>query len=164
MNIFVTNKCPVQSAIEHCDVHLRKMLVEVMQLLSTAHHVLDGVSPAMKPTHVNHPSAIWVRNNNAQYYWAYAHAKALSDEYTFRTGKIHASSRFLDILAKCPDNIPQGTLGDFAMAMPDKYKLLGIFDQTKAYQAYLNDKFVDWQTRVDKKQMPVQWTNRSKPS
>ena len=59
MNIFVTNECPVQAAIEHNDVHLRKQLIEAGQLLSTAHHFLDGVVVAMKPTHYNHPSAVW---------------------------------------------------------------------------------------------------------
>lgn len=40
MNIFITNECPVQSAIEHNDTHCRKMLMESCALLSTAHYVL----------------------------------------------------------------------------------------------------------------------------
>ena len=163
MNIFVTNTCPVQSAIDHNDVHLRKMLTEVVQLLSTAHQVLDGFSPAMKATHQNHPSAVWVMGSTGQYLWAWKHAAALSDEYTFRTGKVHASSRWLEVLQAPPSNTPAGGVGAFAMAMPEEYKRLGVFDQTKSYKAYLNDKFKNWTTRTNKKQMPVAWTGRDKP-
>jgi len=147
MNIFSTNICPIQSAKDHCMVHLRKMVVEALQILSTAHFVLDGIQVGYKPTHHNHPSCIWSRNTSANYQWLYAHYKALCEEYTFRTGKIHKSSEWLVVMAVQPNNIPVGSLDPFAMPMPESYQRLGLFDQTKAFQAYLNDKFSEWTCR-----------------
>lgn len=160
MNIFVTSQCPVKSAQEHCTVHF-KMCVELGQLLSTAHFELDGEIFGYKPTHKSHPSAKWVRECSGNYQWAYDHFKALCDEYTFRTGKVHKSSELLCLLGKLPVKIEIGEKTSFAMAMPDKYKLLGIFDQTVAYKAYLNDKYKEWQQR--EKPIKVCWGARGKP-
>jgi len=162
MNIFITNECPMQSATDHCDIHLRKQLIESCQLLSTAHHFLDGETIAMKPTHYNHPCAVWARKTSGNYKWLYQHYVALCTEYTYRTGKEHASSRFIGVLSKVPENILQERQTFFAKAMPDEHK--AIPNVPLAYQSYLNVKFKDWQTRTDKKQMPVQWTKRNIPS
>lgn len=161
MNIFVTNKCPIKSAQDHNNVHCLKMIVESAQLLSTAHHVLDGVQVGYKPTHQFHPSNLWCRSTSANYQWLYAHFKALCDEYTFRTGKIHKSSELLNVLDKLPMNIKKAELEPFAMAMPDEFKRLGIFDQTIAYKAYLREKFRGWACR--EKPIKVEWTNRKQP-
>jgi len=56
MNIFVTNECPVQSAVEHNDTHCRKMLMESCALLST-----DSWSARMK-LHINTRSTQEVTN------------------------------------------------------------------------------------------------------
>jgi hypothetical protein len=138
------------------------MCVELAQLLSTAHHEIDGHVVGYKPTHKNHPSAVWVRECSGNYQWAYEHFKALCDEYTFRTGKVHKSSELLCLLVKHPSKIEIGEKTAFAMAMPDEYKKLGIFDQTKAYQAYLNDKYKEWLARPNP--MKVEWVGRNKPS
>lgn len=161
MNIFVTNKCPIKSAQDHCNVHNVKMILEASQLLSTAHFVLDGIQVGYKPTHRNHPSAIWTRSTSANYQWLYAHFKALCSEYTFRTGKIHKTSELLSVLDKLPCNIKKAELEPFAMCMDDEYKRLGIFDQTVAYKAYLREKFCEWACR--EKPIKVQWTNRKQP-
>lgn len=161
MNIFVTNECPVQSAIEHNDIHCRKMLMESCALLSTAHYVLDKQIVGMKPTHVNHPSAVWARKTSGNYKWLYQHYVALCTEYLYRTGKEHASSRFINELSRLPSNILHEDRTFFAKAMPDEHK--AIPNAVLAYQSYLNSKFVDWQTRTDKKQMPVAWTKRPVP-
>lgn len=42
MNIFVLDFDTEVCARYHCDKHVVKMIVEYAQLLSTAHHVLDG--------------------------------------------------------------------------------------------------------------------------
>lgn len=161
MNIFVTNICPIKSAQDHCDVHNRKMIIEASQLLSTAHFELDGIQVGYKPTHRNHPSAIWTRSTSANYQWLYAHFKALCSEYTFRTGKIHKTSELLCVLDKLPCNIKKAELEPFAMCMDDEYKRLGIFDQTKSYQAYLKAKFAEWACRETP--IKVQWTNCKQP-
>lgn len=161
LNIFATNECPIKSAQEHCSVHNVKMVVELAQLLSTAHFELDGIQVGYKPTHKNHPSAIWVRQCSGNYQWTFLHFKALCAEYTFRTGKVHKSSELLISLAKQPSKIEIAERTSFAMAMPDEYKNLGIFDQTKAYKAYLNSKFSEWKQR--EKPMKVCWGLRGAP-
>ena len=161
MNLFVTNHCPVQSAKDHNNVHLRKMIVEVCQMSSTAHSEIDGNMVGYKPTHKNHPCSVWIRKNSGNYNWAYRHAKALCQEYTRRTGKVHKTEEVLDKLKTLPNNIGKGEVTTFAMAMPDEFKKLGVFDQTKAYKAYLNEKFKEWLDR--EKPIKVEWTNSVKP-
>lgn len=43
MNMFITNTDHKLNVQSYCDVHLRKMIVEQAQMLSTAHRILDGV-------------------------------------------------------------------------------------------------------------------------
>jgi len=161
MNIFVSDHCPIQSAHNLPNVLLVKMVLESAQLLSTAHHVLDGVQVGYKPTHQNHPSNLWCRSTSANYQWLYAHFEALCNEYTFRTGKTHKTSELLGVLSNLPKNIEQGCLSPFAMVMPDEFQRLGLFDQTKAYKAYLRQKFTDWACR--EKPIKLEWTNRIQP-
>lgn len=167
MNIFRTSDCPVKSAQDHCDIHCRKLLVEVLQLLSTAHVEIDGNQIAYKATHHNHPSSIWSRESKANYRWLWNHAKALSDEYTFRTGKIHASAQHLDILKDAPKGITLEHETDFRCAMPDEFKVKALtmkgIDVPKAYQLYLVQKFKEWSMRTDKKQIIAVWTKRQQP-
>ena len=161
MNIFVTNLSPVQSAKDHCNVHLRKMIVEVAQLLSTAHVELDGVQIAYRATHKNHPCSVWVRECSGNYYWAYAHFVSLCTEYRKRFNKTHETAKLIETLLALPRNIVRAERTSFAMAMPDEFKKLGLFDQTVAYRAYLNHKFKEWACRA--KPIKVEWTNREKP-
>lgn len=42
-------------------------------------------------THINHPSAVWVRESVENYNWLVDHLFALADEYTYRYGKRHAT-------------------------------------------------------------------------
>ena len=128
--------------------------------MSTAHFVLDGIQVGYKPTHRNHPSAVWTRSTSANYQWLYAHFKALCSEYTFRTGKIHKTSELLSVLDKLPCNIKKAELEPFAMCMDDEYKRLGIFDQTIAYQNYLRAKFASWACR--EKPIAVSWGAKRK--
>lgn len=161
MNIFSTSHCPTQSAQDLTNIHVTKMVLESAQLLSTAHHVLDGVQVGYKPTHSGHPSSKWTRNSSTNYQWLYAHYKALCDEYTFRTGKAHKSSELLSILSSLPKNIKGGGLDPFALCVPEEFQRLGLFDQTISYRAYLNVKLKEWACR--EKPIKVEWTNRKQP-
>lgn len=148
MNVFYTNKCPVQSAKEHSYVHVVKMLSEYVQLMSTAHKLVDGVDKGFKATHPHHPSCVWVRQSKAHYDWVWQCAKALSDIYTQRTGKIHKSSLELKVLADSPVGVKLVTFSKPPVAAPDKFKAMAIwYDTETAYQAYLNEKFVEWKNR-----------------
>lgn len=108
MNIFYLDEDPVLAARYSVDRHVVKMILETSQLLSTAHHILDGESAPSgiyKSTHRNHPSAVWARSSDANYEWLYLHYLALMDEYTFRYGKHHKSGELQNILVKLPTNI-----------------------------------------------------------
>lgn len=162
MNIFVTNECPKQSAIEHCNVHLIKMATESCQILSTVHYKLTGKVVGMIPTHNNHPCTLWAEKTSGNYNWLYEHYVFLCTEYVHRYGKDHKSIQHCDKLFIPPAEIFFYERTFFAKAMPDEHK--AIPNAVLAYQSYLNSKFVDWQTRTDKKQMPVAWTKRPVPA
>ena len=167
MNLFVTDPRPTTCAEEHCDVHLRKMIVETAQLLSTAHTELDGVQVAYKPTHKNHPYAVWVRADYKNYRWTGALFYFLLKEYEFRFNKQHKSAEHLQALIKVPLNITGSRMNSagklapegFVTAMPDNYLENSV---ETSYQDYLNDKFKEWRSRA--RPMKVEWTKRTRPS
>jgi hypothetical protein len=171
MNIFYLHNDPKTCAEMHVDKHCVKMILEYAQLLSTAHRYLDGVptvdrkSPTgrqrtsyilsdnrdsllYRATHINHPSAIWVRKSQANYFWLYELFGWLCTEYTHRYGKHHATER-LDIeLSIPPKNIPIGEFTEPTPAMPDHYKVAG--DSIQSYKNYyLGDKtrMFSWKKR-----------------
>lgn len=143
MNIFFIHTDPAIAAAAMTDRHVVKMILESAQLLSTAHRALDGQEyiqlsksgarlkkwnhpdPHMdatlyKSTHLNHPSSIWVRQSADNYMWLYQHFIALSEEYTVRYGKRHASELLLSgLLANPPKNIPQVGLTPMLVAITD---------------------------------------------
>ena len=106
MNIFYLDRDPERAAQYHCDKHVVKMILESAQLLSTAHRVLDGVMVGGKSktgrnvkrwslnnefdsvyysaSHINHPSAVWVRTSPMHYIWLHNLFNFLLEEYTFR--------------------------------------------------------------------------------
>lgn len=94
MNIFVSYPCPVKSAVVLDDLRLFKLLIEQAQLLCTAlriwgaTHGVDGVA-LYGSTHANHPCSVWVRASKENWIWTYRHFRALTREYTRRTGKVH---------------------------------------------------------------------------
>jgi hypothetical protein len=163
MNIFYLDNDPKLCAKMHNDKHVVKMILEYAQLLSTAHRVIDGVlttdrggtagrkrttyilsdnrdAMLYRATHINHPSAVWVRKRESHYRWLFSLWIELMEEYTYRYGKVHASARLISFLNKPPTNIEYG--GGFdepTPAMPDDYKVVN--DSIASYRTYyLNDK------------------------
>tara|TARA_B100000579_G_scaffold344468_1_gene296936 strand:- start:1018 stop:1503 length:486 start_codon:yes stop_codon:yes gene_type:complete len=154
MNIFYLNNNPNIAAIEHNDKHCVKMILEYAQMLSTAHRECDGDERAddlsmYKRAHLNHPSTVWTRENEAQYKWLYELFVALADEYTYRYEKKHSTDILLrDALKKPPKNISKGKpFKQPPQCMPDKYKCK---DSIIAYQKfYMGEKahFSKWKNR-----------------
>lgn len=181
MNIFFTNDNPVQSALEHCDIHRNKMIVEYAQLLSTAHRVLDysrfeeqDKANIYKISHTNHPSAVWVRASRQHYFWLLACWKYLLTRYREEAGKTHKSSKLLDYLRFPPVNLQDNGWVSPTIAInindyPQIHQSFnaGHIDTAEAYQWYLKEKFTKWRTRNDMKRMfpkfikEPKWLSRS---
>src|SRR6056297_279684 len=109
MNIFYLDPNPKTAAMFHNDKHVRKMILEYAQMLSTAHRVIDGEefydknkaghkikrwklndereNVLYKATHYNHPSAAWIRMSKAHYSWTYNLFFHLCKEFEYRWGK-----------------------------------------------------------------------------
>ena len=139
MNIFYFYDCPIESAQAQPDKMLVKMPLETAQMLCTAHRVCDGDDYAdetdmYKMVHKNHPSTIWTRSSVQNYIWLWRHMTALMREYTHRYGKIHATEKLKECLARTPTNIPYGgKFTDPPQCMPEECKGE---DTVLAYQKY----------------------------
>lgn len=134
MNIYYNDTCPFKAAVSLCDKHNNKMLVEAAQLLSTAHAELDGASPAYRPTHRNHPCAVWVRASADHYAWLWCHMIGLGEEYTRRYGRVHKTiADHAETLAVEPLNIPEAGFTPPPQCMPEEYRGA---DTVQAYRRY----------------------------
>ena len=178
MNIFYLDHDVTKCAEMHNDKHVVKMILEYAQLLSTAHRVIDGVElnglsasgrkrkfwtlgdsrdyTLYKATHINHPSAVWVRKTHQNYMWLADLLGQLCSEYTHRYEKTHKVERdgLLNILqTNLPKNIPIGPFTQPTPAMPDEYKVEG--DIEKSYWNYYNGS--------KKERGLFKWTGRHTP-
>lgn len=172
MNIFRLHNDPVISAQMMCDKHVVKMVIEYAQLLSTAHRVIDGEEYTdrtksgrrikrwklsgdaqerllYKACHVNHPSAIWTRENKRNYRWLYNHFVACAKEYTHRYGRIHATyDKLSGQLWFAPKNINQvGPETVMPQCMPEYCKNDNV---TEGYRKYYREEkkyFAKWSNR-----------------
>ena len=142
MNLFVTSKCPIESAEFLDDNRANKMLLETAQLLATAIR-LHGGQATYKVTHKNHPVTIWVRQTQGNYKWALNHFKALCKRFR-RRGKVHKCEQYLEEFEQGLQYIPKGKRTKFANCaarqdMNISYKHIN--DVHLAYQLYLNDRW-----------------------
>lgn len=153
MNIFFLSKDPDDCARQHVDKHVVKMILETAQLLSNAHHMLDGdqvIKPIYKLTHKNHPSALWVRSSANHYEWLWSLLRSLCKEYTHRYEKVHKVERegLLDILKDKPTNLKyNGWVSDPTPAMPDEYKTDDVVQSYRNYYMGAKKSFASWKNR-----------------
>lgn len=150
MNIFYTDSDPIIAARNLCNVHVNKMIIESAQMLSTAHHVLDNkdaIKGIMKPTHVNHPSNVWVRASKENYEWLLSHLIELLKIFEMRSGKIHACVMRIPFLVNLPDCISTRQFTEPPRAMPDHLKNDVTITTEEAYRLYLCEKYTEWQQR-----------------
>ena len=133
MNIFALDSDPVKAAMFHSDKHVVKMILETAQILSTVKRKY-GWDTTYRPTHQNHPCTLWAGRTKENYLWLRDLGRALSTEYHRRYGKTHKSqSLFFGELGLPPQDMPDGPLEPFAMAMPDACKH---DDPVEAYRNY----------------------------
>jgi len=173
MNIFYLDPDPQICAEMHNNKHCVKMILEYAQLLSTTHRVLDGtmsvglsdsgrkktsyILPDQRnnilysATHINHPSAIWVRKTHQNYIWLTELLEELCYEYTYRYEKTHKVERdglLKVLLTNLPANIPIGPFTAPTPAMPDDVKVPG--NSLASYRNYYNKNkthLANWKNR-----------------
>jgi len=183
MNIFYLDNDPQVCAQMHNDKHCIKMILEYAQLLSTAHRVLDGTAVVSRrattgrqytsyrlddnrdgvlysATHINHPSAIWVRQSSENYMWLCELLSELCKEYTYRYGKIHKCEQIglVDTLYEnVPNNIPKRSFTEPTPAMPDEVKVSGSsIASYKNYYIQNKQHLASWSGKVNSRPVP-QW-------
>lgn len=158
MNIFFLSMTPYEIADMYCDQHVVKIILEICQMLYTAHDQQfiikmapfnkSGKARGYRPAHKNHPMTMWVGSSEENYIFAANLAIALASEYTARYAKTHSCeehARWLrDNIPKhfelrvspkayyATEDIPPG-LTPIPECMPDEYKRSSI---TEAYQLY----------------------------
>ena len=170
MNIFYLHEDPIQNAKWHIDKHIVKMPIEYAQLMSTAHRLLDGEmylgktakgrnikrwrlhdereDILYKASHINHPSAIWVRESIENYFQMYKLYMAVLAEFTNRYGKIHGSSKPSIALIRPPSNIPMVKGTQLPQCMPEICKVKN--NPILAYRNYYiveKHSFASWKNR-----------------
>jgi hypothetical protein len=176
MNIFYLHNDQLTCAKWHNDKHCVKMILEYAQLMSTAHRFLDGEEytalsagnrklkryklpdareeTLYKASHINHPSAIWLRKAAANYTWLHTLFLELCDEYTYRYGKTHLSdTKFRTLLKSPPNNIPKDVeFTEPTPAMPEDCVVAG--DSIASYRKY----YFEQKGHLDA------WKKRERPS
>ena len=170
MNIFYLHEDPIQNAKWHIDKHIVKMPIEYAQLMSTAHRLLDGEmylgktaigrnikrwrlhdereDILYKASHINHPSAIWVRESIENYFQMYKLYMAVLAEFTNRYGKVHGSSKPSIALIRPPSNIPMVKGAQLPQCMPEICKVKN--NPILAYRNYYiveKNSFASWKNR-----------------
>jgi hypothetical protein len=184
MNIFYLDNHPQTCAEMHVDKHCIKMILEYAQLLSTAHRVLDGVLTVglsesgrkrkqyvlsdsreqmlYSATHVNHPSAVWVRQSVQNYMWLAELLECLCGEYSYRYGKVHKVQRdgLMQLLKnEFPKNLPIASFTEPTPAMPDDVKVVG--DSIASYHNYYfknKQHLISWKGKINSRPTPRWWS------
>lgn len=162
MNIFFLDQ-DIQKATEyHVDKHVVKMRLEIAQLLCTAHHVLESqIEIPYKPTHKNHPSAIWVRKSVENYNYALELGLSLCVEMRHRFNTPHQKCEVvLNFLKENPIVVEN----DEGFSMPP-IVTSGPYSniiQTDDAWKYLTDSYQEYYNR-DKTHL-FKWSNRSTPT
>jgi hypothetical protein len=95
VNIFAVDPDPRVCAQALDNKRVIKMALEMAQLLATACDSV-GVDVGYKPTHYNHPCAVWTRKSRARFEWVAEHGLWLCDEYKFRYNREHGCVSVID--------------------------------------------------------------------
>ena len=159
MNIFVTDRCPIQSARNLPDKHIVKMPLETCQMLSIIYSDwYYGVGKLYKSDGTpyrtahgafrKHPCTMWAAATPYNLAWLIRHGYALCHEYNLRYGKVHTC---LDVISQAEriyhksfDNLllsdASRKVTSFTRAMPESIKFDTTIDTITAYKRYLNTK------------------------
>ena len=162
MNLFLLSLSASECSRWHCDKHVVKMILEIVQMLYTTWHVnnpddqrLFGApvckstgKPGYKRAHINHPMTKWMRTSRGNYRFAVRLAAALALEFRFRYEKHHSCTEHVLWLSSNTPHFDKREMTPVPQCMPDEYKVEG--DSVKAYRNYyIGDKsrFAKWKKR-----------------
>ena len=135
MNVFHLDPDPRRAARLHCDKHVGKMLVEHVQMLSTA-LVLSGGEAPYKPAFANHPMNRWVRASAGNFAWVWEASDELASEFRYRFERAHKAEDALQTFG--PDALERligpGPRTEPPQSMPPEYHVPD--DPVAAYRAF----------------------------
>lgn len=145
VNIFVTDLDPKIAAINLCDIHVPKMILESTQMLSNAFHKNHPDIAPCSRSYVNHPCSKWVLEAKGNFLWLLEHLIEMNAEYTKRFKKIHAWDSKVKFLSSNYNILDFDTLymTPHVQVMPLIYRGP---DTVEAYRKYirLGKSFVKW--------------------
>lgn len=170
MNIFATDNCPVQSAINLDDKRVVKMILETAQMLSfvawsllpeTDKILKDRVSGMYKARRVSfakHPCTLWAAQSRSNTEWLLDHGLAMCLIYTKIYHKKHKSEKVLRQFASFLPMMEDKGLTPFANCTEDKVSGLPIITK---YQQFMVLKWTkrDGRPPVWRKRKPPVWFN-----
>lgn len=156
MNIFYLDDDMETCAQYHCDKHIGKMLMETVQILSTALHI-HGIDGPYRPTHKNHPCVKWAAYSTGNFKLLTLLGTKLANEYKHRYPKGHASALALKLILKKTKLNTELPMDDHIasrvpLAMPDMFKQECTVG---AYRDYYRSKLVTMKS--------MSYTNRDVP-
>ena len=150
MNLFFLSLLQSECAEYMIDKHVHKILLEAVQMLCTAIHVLtETCDPNLyKMAHKNHPVSIWCRTSRENFQWTLDLIEELHKEwrYRHRHEKIHKSYLVAKQL-KMPSAFPEEGLTPFAVCMPDEYKTDDAVESYRNYYRGDKAKLATWKRR-----------------
>lgn len=155
MNIFATDNCPIQSAVNLNDRHAVKMFLESMQMMATIADYLGFDSP-YRPVMLNHPCTIWARESKQNFQWLWDHAVAIAEVYSARYDRVHkceiTMNEYEHVWNKVLDSLPDTELTDFAIAISPSMRCrhlpnfdeLSTVEKYRMYYIYDKDQIAVW--------------------
>jgi len=141
MQMFIFDYNMKKNAEAHCNSHVCKIPMEIAQMLSTAHRLIDNVKHDLlfNSTHENTALCRWTRESTENYLYACKLAQILLDEYYFRYDtnrtKHKRTAQILDWCLNHVPNIKKKGRTPFIKAFKSHPELLK-YGTVKAYRLY----------------------------
>ena len=144
MNLFILSLIQKEIAQAMMDKHISKILLEAVQMLCSAKHILspndESNDKLYKMAHKNHPVTIWCRTSKANFVWTLDLVDEMHNEWKYRyehpESKHHKSylmAQYLREHMPSDESFEKVGLTPFALAMPDQYKTA---DPVESYRNY----------------------------
>ena len=171
MNLFILSLIHKEIAEAMMDKHISKIILEAVQMLCSARRVLEPTDEdknkcLYKLAHKNHPVTIWCRTSKANFVWVLDLIDHMHTEWKYRyehpESKMHKSylvAKYLRENMPSDDKFEQVGLTAFALAMPDKYKVVD--DAVLSYRNYYMSEEKQLIATWNKKRGKPEWYKRS---